>query len=151
MDNNAQNYQVYVRTDERGRIVEVNSSAWLTDTTGWTQIDEGSEWPKYPHAQGNYFPQTIYTEDGIPRYGLEDGEAAERSTAELAADRALTRRLVRIAECKAQLEATDYRIIKCAEYALAGLEAPYDLAALHAERQALRDEINELEGGGWTG
>ena len=52
----------------------------------------------------------------------------------------------RIAELKAQLDGTDYKIIKCSECSLAGVELPYDIAALHAERQALRDEINQLEG-----
>lgn len=51
----------------------------------------------------------------------------------------------RIAELKAQLNSTDYKIIKCSECSLAGEELPYDIAELHAQRQALRDEINELE------
>lgn len=51
----------------------------------------------------------------------------------------------RIAELKAQLDSTDYKVIKCAESQLAGAPLPYDIATLHAERQALRDEINELE------
>lgn len=51
-----------------------------------------------------------------------------------------------IAELKAQLDATDYKIIKCSECSLAGVELPYDIVALHAQRQAIRDEINELEG-----
>ncbi|MPM04295.1 hypothetical protein SDC9_50571 [bioreactor metagenome] len=46
---------------------------------------------------------------------------------------------------KAQLAETDYKIIKCSEYQLAGMELPYDVAELHAERQAIRDQINELE------
>ncbi len=46
---------------------------------------------------------------------------------------------------KAELSATDYQIIKCSECRLAGLEAPYDVAELHARRQALRDQINALE------
>ena len=50
-----------------------------------------------------------------------------------------------INQLKSQLEATDYKIIKCAEYQLAGLEAPYNVAELHIERQALRDRINEAE------
>lgn len=50
-----------------------------------------------------------------------------------------------IEELKAQLSATDYKIIKCSEYSLNGQELPYDIAELHAERQALRDRINELE------
>lgn len=51
----------------------------------------------------------------------------------------------RIAELKSELNSTDYKIIKCSECSLAGVELPYDIAELHAERQALRDEINELE------
>lgn len=52
-----------------------------------------------------------------------------------------------IAELKAQLSSTDYKIIKCSEAQLMGEELPYDIVALHAERQAIRDQINELEGG----
>ena len=52
-----------------------------------------------------------------------------------------------IAALKAQLEATDYKIIKCSEAQLVGEELPYDIVALHEERQAIRDRINELEGG----
>ena len=51
----------------------------------------------------------------------------------------------RIAELKKQLSATDYKVIKCAECQFLGEELPYDVEALHAERQAIRDEINELE------
>lgn len=51
----------------------------------------------------------------------------------------------KIAELKKQLSATDYKVIKCAECQLLGQEMPYDVAALHAERQAIRDEINKLE------
>lgn len=51
----------------------------------------------------------------------------------------------KIAELKAELESTDYKIIKCYEAQLVGEELPYDVVALHAERQSLRDKINELE------
>jgi len=47
---------------------------------------------------------------------------------------------------KQQLAETDYKIIKCYEYQLAGLDLPYDIPALHAERQGIRDKINLLEG-----
>lgn len=46
---------------------------------------------------------------------------------------------------KKQLDKTDYKIIKSSEYQLLGIEIPYNLEELHAERQAIRDEINELE------
>jgi hypothetical protein len=47
---------------------------------------------------------------------------------------------------KGRLAATDYQIIKSYEYNLVGLEPPYDIGTLHAERQAIRDQINTLEG-----
>ena len=50
-----------------------------------------------------------------------------------------------ITSLKRELEATDYKIIKCSEYQLVGIDAPYDTAELHTVRQALRDRINELE------
>ena len=43
------------------------------------------------------------------------------------------------------ISATDYRVIKSYEYALAGVSVPYDVTTLHHERQALRDQINELK------
>ena len=51
----------------------------------------------------------------------------------------------KIAELKKQLSATDYKVIKCAECQLLGKEMPYDVAELHAERQAIRNAINSLE------
>lgn len=79
-------YRVYVQTDERGRITAVNSSAFVGDDWG-TEIDQGYG-DQYHHAQGNYFPAQIYTEDGIPRYKLEGGQAVERTEEEIEADRA---------------------------------------------------------------
>lgn len=50
------------------------------------------------------------------------------------------------------LKATDYEIIKAYEYEKCGIKAPYDIDAVHKERQAKRDRINEiqkiLDGGG---
>ena len=79
-------YIVYVQTDERGRITAVNSSAFVSSDWG-TEIDSGYG-DRYHHAQGNYFDQSIYTEDGIPRYKLEDGKPVERTEEEIEADRA---------------------------------------------------------------
>lgn len=35
-------FQVYVKVDTEGRILAVNSSAFLPDTDGWVEIDSGS-------------------------------------------------------------------------------------------------------------
>lgn len=50
-----------------------------------------------------------------------------------------------IATLQKELDNTDYKIIKCSEYQLAGLELPYNIAELHEKRQTLRDKINELQ------
>ena len=78
-------YVVYVQTDEQNRITAVNSSAFVSAEWG-TEIDHGSG-DRYHHAQGNYFDQPLYTEDGIPRYKLQDGKAVERTEEEIQADR----------------------------------------------------------------
>lgn len=51
----------------------------------------------------------------------------------------------KIARLKTKLSATDYKVIKCCECWFSGKELPYDAAELHAERQAIREEINQLE------
>lgn len=43
------------------------------------------------------------------------------------------------------LKATDYEIIKAYEYEKCGMKAPYDMDAVHKERQAKRDRINEIQ------
>ena len=42
-------------------------------------------------------------------------------------------------------EISDYKIIKCYETSLIGKEAPYDVKTLIADRQKVRDKINELK------
>lgn len=54
-------------------------------------------------------------------------------------------KLAEIESLKAQLASTDYKAIKFAEALAIGGEMPYNAMALHNERQALRDRINELE------
>ena len=76
-------YIVYVKTDEQGRIIAVNSSEFLTDVSAWTEIDRGYG-DKYHHAQGNYFPLPIMTEGGAYRYKLVDGNVVECTTDEIA-------------------------------------------------------------------
>ncbi len=50
-----------------------------------------------------------------------------------------------IARLQDELSATDYQVIKSYEYALAGEQPPYDIAAVHTERQQIRDRIRTLE------
>ena len=80
-----QPYAVLVRTDEQNRIIAINSSAFVTDTEGWVQIDEG-DGDSYHHAQGNYLPLPLTDDRGVYRYKLADGHAVERTQAEMDGD-----------------------------------------------------------------
>lgn len=62
-------YKVYVQINENDYILIVNSSAFLSDTAGWIEIDKGNEY-RHKHAQANYFPESIYTDSGVCRYKL---------------------------------------------------------------------------------
>ena len=77
-------YIVYVKLNSEGYITEVNSSAFLSDTTGWAEIDSGYG-DKYHHAQNNYFPEPIYSMGGACRYKLESGKAVECAEEEITA------------------------------------------------------------------
>lgn len=46
---------------------------------------------------------------------------------------------------KAELSKTDYQVIKCYEASLVGEELPYDIKALHEDRNEKRAQINALE------
>lgn len=47
---------------------------------------------------------------------------------------------------KNEITRSDYKIIKCYEYSLAGItNPPYDISILHTERELIRNEINTLE------
>lgn len=69
-------YIVYVRTDNENRIIEINSSAFLFDTTEWIQIDEGIG-DKFHHAQGNYLEKGLVDEHGRYNYRYVDGQVVE--------------------------------------------------------------------------
>ena len=78
--------KVYIRIDSSGRITDVNSSAFIAETDGWTEIDEG-EGDRYFLAQGNYFPLPITDGYGVYRYKLADGVPVERTAEETENDR----------------------------------------------------------------
>lgn len=78
-------YKVLVRMDSAGLVVDVNSSAFVTDTDGWTEIDSGYG-DRYHHAQGNYLDGPLMDERGVYRYKLVDGNPVERTAEEMDAD-----------------------------------------------------------------
>lgn len=52
---------------------------------------------------------------------------------------------LRLRELQSLLDNSDYKMIKCYEASMVGEPMPYDFAALKAERDAWREEINVLQ------
>lgn len=81
---------------------------------------------------------SVYVEPVIPTPTAEE-------LAEMEEQERIANINAQINNLKEQLASTDYKIIKCTECSMVGEEMPYDVNELHAERQAIRDEINLLE------
>ena len=77
--------RVYIKTDDKNRVTAVNSEVFITDKTGWVEIDRG-DGDRYVHAQGNYFPKPLTDENGVYRYKYTDGIVSERTAEEMAGD-----------------------------------------------------------------
>lgn len=77
-------FSVYIKTDNQGRIIGVNSDAFLSSLDGWTKIAEGHG-DKFHHAQGNYLGN-LMDENGVYRYELKNGKIKERTKKEMEAD-----------------------------------------------------------------
>lgn len=78
-------YTVYIRVDDTGRVVSINSNAFLPSVEGWVEIDRGRG-TRYQHAQGNYMPGPIFNSEGIPVYKMEMGKIVKRTSEEMQAD-----------------------------------------------------------------
>ena len=75
-------YIVYAKPNENSYITDVNSSAFLSDTTGWVEIDRGTG-DRYHHAQGNFFEKPIVTDGGAYQYKLVNKQPVECSAEEI--------------------------------------------------------------------
>lgn len=76
---------VYVKVNENNIITAINSSIFISDTSGWILVDEGTG-DRYAHAQNLYLEKPITDGNGVYRYKLIDGKITERSAEEMAAD-----------------------------------------------------------------
>lgn len=105
----------------------------------------------FKNDAGDYAPKVLTLDDGrqvinptaamYAEAGYYPYTPPQPSDAEVAE----MERQATIESLKMQLAESDYKVIKIAECLACGLDAPYDVAALHQERQALRDQINALE------
>lgn len=69
--------KVYAKVNESYEIIEVGSSIFIEDTTGWVKIDEGSG-DRYVHAQNNYFEKPLKNENNEYNYLYINGKVYER-------------------------------------------------------------------------
>ena len=134
-------YIVYVKTDERGVIVEVGSSAFVANPEGWISVDEG-EGDSYRHAQSQYLDVGLTDDLGVYNYKLVDGKLELRTTEEKAPELAHIAAEQEISELKSKLAATDYIAAKIAE----GAATREEYAEQIAQRADWRTRVNELEG-----
>ena len=135
-------------------VVRIKSNAKPRVTGFKAYLDKNA---KFPIDNGEYEHYTTVYRQGDGWYELSsDGSVYEEPVveekvltseelAEIERQQEISDIRNQIASLKAQIALTDYQVIKTYEYFLVGKESEYDIEALHAERQALRDQINELE------
>ena len=61
--------KVYAKVNDKNEVVEVGSSIFIKDTTGWIEIDKGFG-DKYAHAQSQYFDKPLINDQGIYQYHI---------------------------------------------------------------------------------
>lgn len=105
-----------------------------------TKVNHGTE--EEPQIEEILSPVTMGWNEANEEIAKKEAWGGEY---EICDDREAPTPAEKIAELKENLQATDYKVIKCSECQLLGEELPYDVEELHAQRQALRDQINELE------
>lgn len=120
-----------IQTDGFTLSRETHEDNWdySTFTTVYREIENGCQFSN----DGSVYAEPVIS---IPT----DEELAEMEERERIAN--ITNE---INELKAQLDASDYKVIKCFECSMVGEEMSYDVNELHAERQIIRDMINEKE------
>ena len=140
-------------SEESPHVIRITGDNITVNTDGFRlYLDEGC---KYPLDNGEYAAYTTLFREGDGWYELSDDgsvyvapvqpEPTEEELAEQARQQQISQLTVQINDLKAQIAASDYKVIKTYEYDLLGEQTGYDMEAVHAERQALRDQINSLE------
>lgn len=103
---NETTYSVYVKVDSDGNILSCEggiTQSNIQDLSDWIKIDEGIG-IKYEYCQSNYFPNSLYTMDGLPFYKLENGKPVERLADEINEDRLRILKSEKILKSKSDLQ-----------------------------------------------
>lgn len=124
--------KIYARTDSTGKVIYIFSEVFETPRDTDILID-GTNTAR--HGAQKY---AVMDDDGFYNYEIKNGVLVNRDKT---ADKIIAENKLKIEELKAQLAETDYKAIKYAE----GFISEEEYAPIKAERQAMRDRINELE------
>lgn len=79
-------YNVYIKLDTNKNITEVNSSAFLQDTTDYVLVEENVMGDKGHHAQGNYLDKPLFDNNGCHNYKYISKKIREATDAEKQAE-----------------------------------------------------------------
>ena len=153
---NKKTVQLAVVSEESPHVIRITGDNLVVNTNGFRLYLDAE--CKYPLDNGEYAAYTTLFREGDGWYELSnDGSVyvepvapvqpkpTEEELAEQARQQQISQLTAQIDGLKAQIAASDYKIIKTYEYALLGEQTEYDIETVHAERQALRDQINDLE------
>lgn len=149
--------QKVIVSEESPHVIRITGDDLKVNTDGFRLYMDPD--CKYPLDNGEYEAYTTLYREGEGWYELSnDGsvytepevapvqpELTEEEKAELARQQQISQVTAQIDDLKNRIAASDYKIIKTYEYTLLGEQTEYDIEAVHAERQALRDQINVLE------
>lgn len=143
-------------SEESPHVIRITGDNITVNTDGFRLYLDGG--CKYPLDNGEYAAYTTLYRKGDGWYELSDNgsvyvepvapvqpEPTEEELEEMARQEQIRQVTAQINDLKEQIAASDYKVIKTYEYTLLGEQTEYDMEAVHAERQALRDQINSLE------
>lgn len=153
---NKKTVQLVVVSEECPHVIRITGDNLTVNTNGFRLYLDAD--CKYPLDNGEYEAFTTLYREGEGWYELSDDgsvytepvapvqpEPTEEELAEMARQKQIREVTAQINDLKEQIAASDYKVIKTYEYSLLGEQTEYDMEAVHAERQALRDQINNLE------
>lgn len=148
--------QQVIVSEEKPHVIRITGDDLKVNTDGFRLYLDAE--CKYPLDNGEYAAYTTLFREGDGWYELSDDgsvyvepvapvqpEPTEEELAEMAKQEQIRQVTAQINDLKEQIATSDYKVIKTYEYTLLGEQTEYDMEAVHAERQALRDQINTLE------
>ena len=143
-------------SEESPHVIRITGENITVNTDGFRLYLDAD--CKYPLDNGEYAAYTTLFREGDGWYELSDDgsvyvepvapvqpEPTEEELAEQARQQQISQLTAQIDGLKAQIAASDYKVIKTYEYTIIGEQTEYDMETVHAERQVLRDQINSLE------